>query len=107
MNLPHQGLLDVADLDGNDLQLAFKDIMMLAAKMHHYHVPFLVSVILSPVPFKLLESLLGVIKTDGEVVHGLAVGVVELVDPLDTALQILDPLLNLDDGNIEDTMVDR
>ena len=105
MDLPHQGLLDVADLCGNNLQLAVHNVTTLAAEMHHHHVPPLISIVLPLVPFELLESLLSVVDTNGEVVQGLAMAVVEFVNPLDTALQILDSLLNLDDGNVKGAMV--
>ena len=106
VDFPHQGLLDVTNLDSHNLQLAFKNIVMLTAEMHHHHVPLLIPIVLPPVPFKLLKSLLSVIKTDGEVVHGFTTCVVEFVDPLDTALQVLDLLLDLDNGNIEGTVID-
>ena len=73
--------------------------------MHHHDVPPLISIVLPPVPFELLKSLLSVVDTNGEVVQGLAMAVVEFVNPLDTALQILDSLLNLDDGNVKGAMV--
>ena len=106
VDLPHQGLLDVTDLGSNDLQLVIRDIATLVAKMHHHDVPSLVSVILPPVPLKLLKGLLSIVDANQEVVQGLAVAVVELVDPLDAALQILDSLLDLNDGDIESTVAD-
>ena len=106
MDFPHQGLLNITNLNSHDLQLAFKNVTTLAVEMCHHHIPLLILVVLSPVPFKLLQRLLGVIKTNGEVIHRFAVGVVELVDPLDVAFQVLDPLLYLDDGDIENAIVD-
>ena len=106
VDLPHQGLLDVADLCGNNLQLAVHNVTTLAAEMHHHHVPPLISIVLPLVPFELLESLLGVVNMNGEVVQCFAVAVVEFVDPLGATLQILNPLLNLYNGNIKGTMVD-
>ena len=106
VDFPHQGLLDVTDLRGNNLQLAVRDVAALAAEVHHHDVPPLVPVILPPVLLKLLKSLLSVVGVNGEIVQSLAVAVVEFVNPLDVALQILNSFLNLNDGDIQSTMVD-
>ena len=74
--------------------------------MHHHDIPPLVPVVLPPVPLKLLEGLLGVVDVDREVVQSLAVAVVELVDSLNLTFQVLDSLLDLNDGDIEGAMVD-
>ena len=84
VDLPHKGLLDVADLSGDNLQLAVRDITTLAAEMHHHHIPLLVPIVLPPVPLKLLEGLLSVVDANREIIQSLAVAIVEPVDPLDT-----------------------
>ena len=106
VDLPHQGLLDVTDLCGDNLQLVVRDIAALAAEVHHHDVPPLIPIVLPPVPLKLLEGLLSVVDADGEVVQSLTVTIVELVDPLDMTLQVLDSFLNLNDGDVQGAMVD-
>ena len=105
MDLPHQGLLNVANLRSHNIQLALKNVTTLAVEMGHHDIPLLVLVVLPPVPLKLFQRLLDVVETNGEVVHGSAMGVVEIIDPLNAALQVLDPLLNLDDSDVESAMV--
>ena len=55
MDLPRQGFLDVANLDGHDLQLAFENVTTLAVEMRHHHVPLLILIVLPPVPFNSLR----------------------------------------------------
>ena len=68
MDFPHQGLLNVTDLSGDDLQLVLQDIVTLAAKVHHHDIPPLVSIVFPPIPLKLLKSLFCVVDVDGEVI---------------------------------------